>query len=83
MNHPNGLKELFNDLVKAVEHHKSKGIMSLIIIDDLYNEIQHGKLGDGLVKMMEAGRHMWTTVWIITQGMFKAGGAGYVSCNRF
>ena len=81
INQPNGLKELFNNLVKAVEYHRSKGIVSLIVIDDLLNEIQGGKLGDGLVKLITAGRHMWTTVWIITQGLFKAGGGGYVPCD--
>ena len=63
------------------EHKRERQMRTIVIVDDLQSDIKRGKLGQSFENLVEVGRHDYATVFVLTlgvltQGVFKAGGAG-------
>ena len=67
---------LFSRIATTVKFHASKGRESIVVVDDLMAEIMSGDVGGGFIELITNGRHAHTAVWVLTQGIFKSGGAG-------
>ena len=71
------LAQLFDRINATVgEHKRERKMRTLVVVDDLQSDIKRVKLGQSFENLVEVGRHDYATVFVLTQGMFKAGGAG-------
>ena len=72
------LAQLFDRINATVgEHKRERKMRTLVVVDDLQSDIKRGKLGQSFENLVEVGRHDYATVFVLTQGMFKAGGAAF------
>ena len=71
------LAQLF-DRINATgnEHKRERQMRTIVTVNDLQSEIKRRKLGQSFENVVEVGRHDYATVFVVTQGVFKAGGAG-------
>ncbi|MDF1853364.1 MAG: hypothetical protein P1U85_21180 [Verrucomicrobiales bacterium] len=70
------LKTLLQQILDTVREHYTRGMSSLIVVDDLMTEIYNGGIGKELIELMTQGRHAYASVWLLTQGLLKGGQLG-------
>jgi hypothetical protein len=65
---------LFARIVATTKQHKDRGLSSIVVVDDMMAEIKSGAVGTSFTELVVNGRHNYTTVWVLTQGIFSSGG---------
>lgn len=72
------LTTLLQRILKTSQEHKTREMSSLVVVDDLMQDLYNGTIGNELMTLMTQGRHVYVSVWILTQGLIKSTQIGLV-----